>query len=155
MAEAITNSLRFMTPDDIHAMIDCICARSPRSRTGRKRLRPIRKAARPIIRSAQHVFNGGVFRLPFARTGRGVSRNGRRLPGDQSAGDPAGVNTLQILAHGSELETGTGEVFMHSFAGAYTDEELAAVTQYVTQQFAGRDSRVTAEDVKKAKATAN
>ena len=76
------------------------------------------------------------------------------MAGDQSVGDPAGANALQILAHGSELETGTGQVFMHSFTGAYTDEELAAVTRYVTQQFGGRESTVTAEDVLKAKATA-
>jgi mono/diheme cytochrome c family protein len=86
--------------------------------------------------------------------GQGRQSQWAALAGDQSAGDPAGVNTLQILAHGSELETSTGQVFMHSFTGAYTDEELAAVTRYVTQQFGGRDSNVTADDVRKAKATA-
>jgi mono/diheme cytochrome c family protein len=40
---------------------------------------------------------------------------------------------------------------MHSFAGAYTDPELAAVANYVAEQFGGRKGNVTAEDVKKAK----
>jgi mono/diheme cytochrome c family protein len=68
-------------------------------------------------------------------------------------GDPSGLNTLAILAHGSDLQTGTGQVFMHSFVGAYTDEEMAAVTNYVIGQFGGRNGRVTPDDVKRAKAS--
>jgi mono/diheme cytochrome c family protein len=152
MAEAISNSLRFLTPEDIKAMVAYLRTIPPQT-TG-----PGAVAAdtKPVSDNplGAHVFNEACAgcHLPG---GQGRQSPWAALAGDQSAGDPAGTNTLQILAHGSELQTGTGQVFMHSFAGAYTDQELAAVTQYVTQQFAGRDSRVTADDVEKAKATPN
>jgi mono/diheme cytochrome c family protein len=40
---------------------------------------------------------------------------------------------------------------MHAFTGAFTDEELAAVTNYVTAQFSGREGTVTASDVERSK----
>jgi mono/diheme cytochrome c family protein len=152
MAEAISNSLRFLTPEDIKAMV--VYLRTiPAQTTGPDAVAAATKSAADNPLGA-HVFNEACAgcHLP---SGQGRQSPWAALAGDQSAGDPAGTNTLQILVHGSELQTGTGQVFMHGFTGAYTDTELAAVTQYVTQQFAGRDSRVTAEDVKKAKATSN
>ena len=53
--------------------------------------------------------------------------------------------------HGSELQTSTGLVFMHSFAGSYTDEELAAVSRYVTSQFSGRVDGLADTDFRKAR----
>ena len=84
------------------------------------------------------------------------SGDGRQSPwaalaGDHSTADPKAVNVLQVLAHGSELQTPQGLVFMHSFAGAYTDQELAAVANYVAEQFGGLQGSVTADDVAKAR----
>jgi mono/diheme cytochrome c family protein len=56
---------------------------------------------------------------------------------------------LQVLISGTQLDTHTGRVFMHPFsATAYSDVELAAVANYVANQFAGRPANVTAEQVR-------
>jgi mono/diheme cytochrome c family protein len=150
MAEAVSNSLRFLTPKDIKAMVAYLRT-IPAQPDGPELVAAGTKPG-PVNALGAHVFAVACAgcHLP---DGQGRQSPWAALAGDQSAGDPAGTNALQILAHGSELQTGTGQVFMHSFVGAYTDEEIAAVTQYVTSQFGGRSSTVTAEDVKKAKTT--
>ena len=151
MAEAISNSLRFLKPEDIKAMVAYLRS-VPAQPAG-----PAAVPAKPAPQTADPL-GAHVFTLACAGChlpdGQGRQSAWAALAGDHSAGDPAGTNALQILAHGSELQTPTGEVFMHSFAGAYTDEELSAVTNYVTAQFGGRTGQVTPEDVKKAKASA-
>jgi mono/diheme cytochrome c family protein len=149
MAEAISNSLRYLSQDDIRAMVTYLRS-IPAQQNGPEAVAGSVKPQDPNPLGA-HVFALACAgcHLP---NGQGRQSAWAALAGDQSAADPAGTNMLQILAHGSELQTATGQVFMHSFAGAYTDEELAAVAQYVTTQFAGRTSNVTPEDVRKAKA---
>jgi mono/diheme cytochrome c family protein len=149
MAEAITNSLRFLTPEDIKAMVAYL-------RTVPAQASGPEIVASPPKPAPANPLGAHVFALACAGChlpdGQGRQSPWAALAGDQSAGDPSGTNMLQILAHGSELQTATGQVFMHSFAGAYTDQELAAVADYVSTQFAGRSSNVTADDVQKAKA---
>jgi mono/diheme cytochrome c family protein len=148
MAEVISNSLRYLTPADIHAMV--VYLRSvPAQPDGPEAVAP------GAAQAAANPLGAQVFALACAGchlpNGQGRQSAWAALAGDHSAGDPAGVNALQILAHGSVLDTPTGQVFMHSFVGAFTDEELAAVTNYVTAQFAGREGTVTAEDVRRSK----
>jgi mono/diheme cytochrome c family protein len=148
MAEVVSNSLRYLKPADIHAMI--VYLRSVPAQPDGPDAVPAHVAPAEANPLGAHVFALACAgcHLP---SGQGRQSAWAALAGDHSAGDAAGVNTLQILAHGSVLETPTGEVFMHSFAGAYTDEELAAVTNYVTAQFSGRAGAVTAKDVDESK----
>jgi len=148
MAEVISNSLRYLTPADIHAII--VYLRSvPAQPDGPEAVPPGSSPGQPDPLGA-HVFALACAgcHLP---NGQGRQSAWAALAGDQSVGDPSGINTLQILTHGSVLETPTGQVFMHSFTGAFTDEELAAVTNYVTAQFSGREGMVTPDDVQKSK----
>ena len=148
MAEAITNSLRYMTPDDIAAIVAYLRTIPPQD-TGPDAVTPETKpaVADPL---GEHIFTLACAgcHLP---SGQGRQSPWAALAGDHSAGDPSATNTLQILGHGSELQTASGQVFMHSFAGAYTDAELAAAAGYVTSQFGGRASTVTSDDVRRAK----
>ena len=148
MAEAISNSLRFLTPQDIHAMVAYL------------RTVPAQQQGPEIVTASgqpgadnplgAHIFENACAgcHLP---NGQGRQSPWAALAGSHSAGDPAGTNTMQILMHGSELQTATGQVFMHSFAGSYTDEELAAVSHYVTAQFSGRTDDLTAAEFGKAR----
>jgi mono/diheme cytochrome c family protein len=47
------------------------------------------------------------------------------------------------------LQTAQGEVFMPSFARAYSDTEVAALGNFVLAHFGGKQGRLTAEDVAK------
>jgi mono/diheme cytochrome c family protein len=148
MADAISNSLRFLTPQDIHAIVAYL-----RTVPAQQRGPEIVTAARQT--DTDNTLGAHIFETACAGchlpNGEGRQSPWAALAGSHSAGDPAGTNTLQILMHGSELQTPTGLVFMHSFAGSYTDEELAAVSRYVTSQFSGRKDELTAAEFGRAR----
>jgi mono/diheme cytochrome c family protein len=149
MAEAVSNSLRYLTASDIAAIVTYLRDVPPQP-TGPDAV--LAAAAPPATPDplGQHVFNAACAgcHLP---NGQGRQSAWASLAGDHSAGDPAGNNMLQILAHGSELRTNDRLVFMHEFTGAFTDAELAAAANYVTTQFAGRASHVTPADIATAR----
>jgi mono/diheme cytochrome c family protein len=146
MAEAIDNSLRYLTQDDIRAMVAYLRSVTPRP-DGPPAVQadasmPAADAlgARLFMQACQgcHLPNGDGRQSPWAA-----------LRGSHTAGDPAGTNLVQVLTHGTQLRTGQGVMFMHPFTGAYTDEELAALADYTTEQFGFRHSRVTPEQIRK------
>jgi len=148
MAEAITNSLRFLSPQDIHAMVTYLRDIPPQD-DGPPAPKPT-----PVATDTDPL-GAHIFALACAGchlpTGQGRQSPWAALAGDHSTADPAATNILQVLAHGSTLQTPQGQVFMHSFAGAYTDQELAAAANYVQAQFGGVAGAVSAADVAKAK----
>jgi len=149
MAEAVTNSLRYLTAPDIAAMVTYLRDIPPQPDG------PAMVAANVTPHApdplGQQVFNAACAgcHLP---NGQGRQSAWAALAGDHSAGDPRGTNMLQILAQGSELRTNDRLVFMHAFTQSFSDAELAAAAHYVTTQFAGRDSDVTADDIAAARA---
>ncbi len=149
MAEAITNSLRYLSQDDIHAIVAYLRS-LPAKPAGPQ------EAPAGTRNSDDDMLGAHVFTIACAGchlpNGQGRQSAWAALAGSHSLADPAGTNIREILMHGSELQTPTGQVFMHSFAGSYTDEELAAVSRYVTQHFSGRGSDVTADAYRKARA---
>jgi mono/diheme cytochrome c family protein len=147
MAEAVGLSLRYLQPSDIHAIVAYLREVSPQPDGP-----PAVFEASPI-----NSTDGGVGAKFFAQACEGCHlRNGegRQSPwasllGSHSAGDSTGKNMLQVLISGTQLDTSTGRVLMHPFsATAYSDVELAAVANYVANQFAGRPANVTAEQVR-------
>ncbi|HTZ71629.1 MAG TPA: cytochrome c [Acetobacteraceae bacterium] len=150
MAEAVSDSLRYMTPEDIAAIVTYL--RDIPAQTGGPQVvasPPPAVANRNPL--GEHVFAAACegCHLP---NGQGRQSTWAALAGDRSAGDPNGTNMLQVLAHGSELTAPDRHVFMHAFTGAFTDAELAAVADYVTRDVAGRQSSVTAADIARARA---
>lgn len=148
MAEVIGNSTRFMTNADIHAMVvylRTLPASSEGPEAATQTAKPI-----PAEQLGQHIFAVACqgCHLP---TGTGRQSPWAALAGDHSTADPNATNIVQILAHGSYLDTPNGNVFMHAFTGAYTDDELAAVANYVTAQFGGTETHITAADIAHAR----
>jgi hypothetical protein len=60
-------------------------------------------------------------------------------------------SSVQVMLQGAHLTVGGQTVFMPSFGAAYTDEELAAITNYVVGHFADRLGRVTGDQLRKAR----
>ncbi len=151
MAEAVSNSLRYLTPPDIAAIVTYLRGLAPQP-DGPPAVAAHVTPGAPDPLGAQ-VFNAACAgcHLP---NGQGRQSAWAALAGDHSAGDPRGTNMLQILAQGSELRTKDRLVFMHAFTQSFSDAELAAAANYVTTAFAGRDSAVTAADVAAARAEA-
>jgi mono/diheme cytochrome c family protein len=148
MGEAISRSLRYLTSQDISAIVTYL-RDVPAQTVGPAAVSaPLQAVAGDPL--GAHVFSDACAgcHLP---SGQGRQSAWAALAGDHSVGDPDGTNMLQILAHGSELRTTDRLVFMHAFTQSFTDAELAAVANYATAQFAGRESHVTVADVQAVK----
>jgi mono/diheme cytochrome c family protein len=61
------------------------------------------------------------------------------------AADPA--NLVMVILHGVSRKTQQAEVLMPSFASQLTDDQIAAIGNYVTKQFGNPHSSVTAAQV--------
>jgi mono/diheme cytochrome c family protein len=69
------------------------------------------------------------------------------LTGAWAVNDPGATNVAQIVISGTRRYTPAGAVSMPAFGGAYSDEEISAVANYVTSRFGGKGSQLTAGDV--------
>jgi mono/diheme cytochrome c family protein len=142
MAEAVEDDLRYLSQDDIHAMVAYLREVAPQPdgppavQAGAPAPEIDTLGERLFAQACQgcHLPNGDGRQSPWAA-----------LRGSHSAGDPVGTNLLQVLTHGTQIETSQGVMFMHPFTGAYTDVELAALAAYTTAQFGLRQSKVTPE----------
>ena len=68
------------------------------------------------------------------------------LTGAWAVNDPGATNVAQIVISGTQRHV-EGAVSMPAFGNAYSDAEIAAVTNYVTARFGSKGSRLTAQDV--------
>lgn len=51
--------------------------------------------------------------------------------------DPSAVNVAQIVISGMTRRSPEGQAIMPAFGAAYSDVEIAAVANYVTERFGG------------------
>jgi mono/diheme cytochrome c family protein len=68
------------------------------------------------------------------------------LTGAWAVNDPGGTNVAQIVISGTR-RTVPGAVSMPAFGAAYSDTEIAALTNYVTARYGTKPSAITAQDV--------
>ena len=144
MGEAVGYSLRYMTPADISAMVTylrTIPAQPDGPEAMPATITPIAAnglGERIFIQACAgcHLPNGAGRQSPWAALG-----------GSHSTGDVTGTNLVEVLANGTQIQTNRGLMFMHRFTEAYTDQELAAVANYVIGQVGGRQGQVTAQQI--------
>jgi len=162
MAEAVEYSLRFLTSDDIHAMVTYLRTVPPQRggadimvNTDPSSLRASNAFSPPPDQMANATLGLTLFQGACASchgwNGEGLQHPHAALRGSQTVNDPAATNLLQVLIHGSHMETNEGSVFMPAFGRAYTDTELAELANYVIGHFGGKPSKVTVGDVAKAR----
>jgi mono/diheme cytochrome c family protein len=144
MAEAVEYSLRYLKPDDIAAMVTYL--RTIPARSDGPDAVPATVTAVTPASLGEHIFIRACAgcHLP---NGTGRQSPWAALGGSHSTGDVTANNMVQVLANGSQIDTDHGLMFMHRFTGAYTNEELAAVANYVIGQFAARQGQVTAQQI--------
>jgi mono/diheme cytochrome c family protein len=146
MAEVVEKSLRHLTSEDIQSLVAYL-----RTIPGQSDGPPSVRAGSPVL--AEDTL--GQRRFEQACSGCHLpDGNGRQSPwaslsGSHSTGDPASTNLLQVLTRGSSIETKEGSMFMHAFTGAYTDEEVAALANYTSNQFGFRQGNVTPEQIRR------
>ena len=69
------------------------------------------------------------------------------IAGARAVNDPAATNVAQIVISGTRRLTPQGVISMPAFGGAYSDNEIAAVANYVTGRFGSEQSRITDKEV--------
>jgi mono/diheme cytochrome c family protein len=158
MGEAVENSLQYLHPDDLQALITYL--RSVPPRAGDK---PTTIDARPAsaarsgpyapsrnlpagLQEGLRLFEGSCASC-HQWNGDGQQSSYAALLGARSVNDPSGRNVTQMILHGVKMRIGSEEVAMPSFGAAFTDEEIAQLSNYVIFQFGGKQGRTTAATV--------
>ncbi len=69
------------------------------------------------------------------------------LTGVRAVNDPSATNVAQAVIHGVNRKTAEGRIFMPAFGEGYSDDDIAAVANYVTARFGAKGAHLTAKDV--------
>jgi mono/diheme cytochrome c family protein len=83
--------------------------------------------------------------------GSGQQTDHAELLGSPAVNDPSGVNLVRAVLEGVKIGSPRGDNLMPSFAAAYSDAEIAAVSNYVIGHFGGKQGSVTSADVRAAR----
>jgi len=69
------------------------------------------------------------------------------LTGSWAVNDPGATNVAQIVISGTKRHVPEDALSMPAFGASYSDEEIAAVANYVTARFGSKGSKLTANDI--------
>jgi mono/diheme cytochrome c family protein len=150
MAEVVEHSLRYLTPEDIRAI--AMYLRGIPAQRGDSQIRA-RMAESSTDSRGRRLFAQACTGCHLLN-GEGRQSGWASLRGDRSTRDSSGVNVVLILTHGSQIVTSQGSMFMHSFTAGYSDDELAAIGNFVIGQFGLRQGSITPMQVRAQRAFA-
>jgi mono/diheme cytochrome c family protein len=148
MAEAVSYSLRYLTPEDAKALahyvkaIPAISTNVPPAPT---------HVAEDML--GAHIFEGACASC-HRLNGSGTESVMAALAGAHSVSDPSATNLVQIVLGGGKIATPQGDLVMPAFGAGYTDTEVAAVANYTIAHFGQQDGHATAQMVGKAREVA-
>ena len=161
MAEAVNLSLRLLSAEDIASMVTYL--RTVPSLPSALVVAPVERApaslaaSGPWMPGATTPASGGlkIFQGACASChgwdGSGQQSPGASLRGARTVNDPDGTNLVRVILNGVHMSSPTGDRNMPSFASAYTDAELAAVSNYVLAHFGNKSGDVTPATVARAR----
>jgi len=152
MGEAVDRSFSQMTPEDIQSVVAYLRTVSPIASPDL----PANPAA-PAPAShkdgggkdnarGKMVFEGGCVSC-HGWTGESPVSAMATLTGATAVNDPSGTNVAQIVLWGTTRLTPDGALSMPAFGHAYSNDEIAAVANYVTARFGAKGASLTASDV--------
>jgi mono/diheme cytochrome c family protein len=151
MGEAVDHSFGQMAPQDIRAIVAYLRSVPPT-------VSPDLPATLAPPASASHkdgitadargkmVFEGACVSC-HGWSGESAISPMATLTGAWAVNDPAATNVAQIVISGTKRHTPEGALSMPAFGNAYSDDEIAAVANYVTARFGSKGSALTAKDV--------
>jgi mono/diheme cytochrome c family protein len=152
MAEVVDVSLSKLLPSDLRALvaylrsIPAVRTRDLPARRTTPALESFASAALGSDRKGKQMFEGACAAC-HGWTGHSPVTRYATLTGSRGINDPSATNVVQVLLSGQHRDTPTGVVFMPAFGAAYSNSEIAAVANYVTERFGATPSQLTAEDV--------
>ncbi len=85
------------------------------------------------------------------KDGSGLVNARASIQGSHAVNDPQGNNLVRVILQGSSNEAGLPGQTMPAFRAIYSDEEVAALANYVIGRLGGISGKVTSKDVAKAR----
>jgi mono/diheme cytochrome c family protein len=152
MGEATDNSLTFLTPGDIHALVFYLRSIPPRDSDLPATVTVPAPASHKegaiagLDPRGEKIFAGAC---ASCHDWTGVSPVTRyaTLTGVRAVNDPSATNVAQTVINGVNRKTAQGTIFMPAFGEGYSDDDIAAVSNYVTARFGAKGAHLTGKDV--------
>jgi mono/diheme cytochrome c family protein len=154
MGEAVDKSLSHLAPGDIAAMVAYLRSVPPietrdlpapketaaavSHREGAPGADVLGKAVFEEACVSCHGWNGVSPLTQFAI-----------LTGARAVNDTTAINVAQIVLSGAQRRGASGLVVMSAFGAAYSDAEIAAVSNYTTARFGAKASAISASEISK------
>src|SRR6201990_2388811 len=141
-----------MAPEDIHASVAYLRSGAPLASADlpAKLAPPAPASHKDGVATAdargKMVFEGACVSC-HGWTGESPLTPFATLTGARAVNDPAAINVAQIVISETSGQTPPGVLSMPAFGSSYSDEEIAAVANYVTTRFGSKGSQITAHDV--------
>nr|WP_316205122.1 MULTISPECIES: cytochrome c [unclassified Bradyrhizobium] len=150
MGEAVDYSFNKMAKADIEAMVTFLRSVPPST----SRDFSVKSAPAPVSHKdgvtanllGKKIFEGACVSCHGWAGESAVSRFAT-LTGSAAVNDRSATNVVQIVIGGTRRLTPDDALSMPSFGRAYSDDEIAAVANYVTARFGAKGSSLTARDV--------
>jgi len=151
MGEAVDHGLSQMTPEDIRAVVTYLRTVPPIASSDLpNKLQPPASPSHMQGGTSEArgkmVFEGACVSC-HGWTGESSISPMATLTGAWAVNDPGATNVAQVVISGTVRYTPEGAISMPAFGGAYSDEEIAAVANYVTARFGSKGSQMRASDV--------
>jgi mono/diheme cytochrome c family protein len=150
MGEAVDHSFSQMAPEDIRAIVVYLRSVPPvaSSDLPATLAPPASASHKDGLQEARGkmVFQGACVSC-HGWTGESAISPMATLTGAWAVNDPGATNVAQIVISGTQRHTPEGALSMPAFGNAYSDDEIAAVANYVTARFGSKGSKLTAQDV--------
>lgn len=147
MNEVIENSMQYLTPEDAKAMAVYI-----------KSLPPIERDTEQALSDEEREFGLAVYdehcEECHSGSGRGAFLKAPPVSGSAIVQAPSAASLINIILYGADPPKVLSEPFgawedMAAFGDKLSDEEVAALSNYLRTAWENKGSRVTAEDVAK------
>lgn len=155
MGEAVDNSLRYLTRDDIAAMVAYLRTVPPQASSvpaAHVEVTDSAPASASRLPPADELFrlhsSAGVRMFAAACAGC-HGWDGRGLAGTRAVNDREATNLVQVVLRGFHLSAGGGRLNMPGFAAGYANREVADLANYVTGRFGAKAATLNANDVAK------
>jgi mono/diheme cytochrome c family protein len=151
MGEAVDHSFSKMTKADIEAMVTFLRSVPPTTSSecsSKSVPAPVsHKDGVTASLLGKKIFEGACVSC-HGWSGKSAVSRFATLTGSAAVNDPSAANVAQIVISGTRrLTPDYGALSMPSFGHAFSDDEIAAVANYVTARFGAKGSSLTARDV--------
>jgi len=152
MGEATDNSLSYLVPDDTHALVTYLrsipaqASDLPRTVTTPAPASHKEGLGTDSDPRGEKIFAGACASC-HGWTGVSPVTGYATLTGVRAVNDPSATNVAQTVIHGVTRKTADGKVFMPAFGEGYSDDDIAAVANYVTGRFGAKGANLTGRDV--------